>query len=219
MNQNQPATHPAQTGQAPPLTQPDDAQQMTRQNTEPALERVPQMGLLPALLETIQQVLFHPRATFEHVANPGNIRRPLLFALAMIVLVLLGGWSAYHLSQLVEFFGGWDLDLEASFFVRLYSWYFAILFLGTGFAYLTLRVLAPRQASLERTFRVYAYVLGSTHLLLLVPIFGPLLRDLWLVFSTVVALKAAHQVKLWHAIAAHVAAVGGCWLLYFHILA
>jgi hypothetical protein len=174
-------------------------------------------------LETVQQTLFHPRVTFEHMANPGSISRPLLFAVAMAMLVFLSGWGTFRLSQLMDFTNstGWSFvgGGYSVFSILTFSWYFGILFIGSGFAYLTLKLLAPKKVGFERIFRVFAYVLGSTLVLVLVPIFGPLLRNVWLVFSLVVALKAGCRVKLWHAIAAYVGAVGGYWLLFHQLLA
>lgn len=219
--QTEPETaQPAGPASSPALPKPVAAEIFAAQNTEPALEHVPRMGLLAALLETVQQVLFHPRATFEHMAVTGSILRPLLFAVAMALLVFLGGWGAFQITKLQDFADtyaySFTYDDKAIFLI--FSRYFWMLFVGSGLAFLTLKVVAPKKAGFERAFRVVAYVQGSTLILGLVQIFGVMMLPLWHAFALITALKASHQIKLWQAIVTYVVAIWLSSFLHHHLV-
>jgi len=169
--------------------------------------------LLPAIVETIKQVLSQPAETFQAMPCEGGLWKPLKF-------YLLVSWASSAAAILYQaaatlinpaMFAGEEFKNLPKYglvfiFVGLIVFMPAFLFLGSfissGILHLALMLVGGARKPFETTFRVLCYASGSTSALQFVPICGGWFYSVASLICCVIGLKEAHRTELWRPILA-----------------
>jgi len=140
---------------------------------EPAWERRGEMGIFPALLETVRSILGRPGEVFSAMPKSGGYKGPLFFWLligmitgAVAMFYQLGLWmvNPESLGPEIESLGP-GMALGIFFFYLLIFLPVMLLlgiFISAALTHLFLLLVGGAKESFETTFRVMAYAYGST---------------------------------------------------------
>ncbi len=187
---------------APPLPEGIDL--------SPAWERRSQIGLIAAILETIQEVLMQPGPTFTRMKTGGGLGSPLLYYM-ILGCIGTGIGAVYQLAfSALDPSGFEDLPIEVGtpifFIVGLVSLVFLVplfvfigAFIGAGFTHLMLMLVGGAKKEFETTFRVLCYAYGTCSLLQIIPICGSFIYAIYSIVVTAIGLAKAHEIETWRA--------------------
>ena len=163
--------------------------------SEPQWEHPVGPGVVTAFMRTVSSVLLRPVPTFSAMTTSSNIGRPFTFAvLAMLGATLLGAVVAGSAGR-----GAASAGLL--FFVTVASLAIAVplLFVEALVYHVLLMVLGGDRRGFAATFRVCAYVDGSTAMIGWVPVIGPLIALTWGVYLRIVGIREIHETSTAHA--------------------
>ncbi len=177
-------------------------------------DRREEIGLAQAYLQTVKLVLTEPGRAFSSMQKEGGLMEPLIFAL---IGGVIGGIAAliYFQStlhnplfiakmqelppQLRSLFGT-SAGMAAVFWIP-----FRIalgVFVGAAVLHLCLMLVGGAKRPFETTFRVVCYCMGSTNLLLVIPVCGGMIAGVWGLIVEVIGLAKAHQTETGRALTA-----------------
>jgi len=180
---------------------------------EPAWERRSDLGIIPALYESVRQIFSTPSATFRGMPQTGGLKGPLFF---YTILATLATWASlvynavyYQMNPkaLEELPAAVNLTPSTIMMSQIAT---AVLvpglvviwaFIMGGIFHFILRALGS-QASFEATFRTFCYVAGATFVLQFIPICGAYLFWGVLVMMLTIAFREVHRISTMQAVAA-----------------
>ncbi|MFQ3670742.1 MAG: YIP1 family protein, partial [Verrucomicrobiia bacterium] len=155
----------------------------------PAWERRAEIGLLPAIFETIQEILLNPGLTFSRMKTSGGLGSPLLY---FMILGCLGtgvgtlyqfgyGVITSEFDSLTETLALPVLAAIGLVALLIFVPIFVLLsaFLGAGMTHLFLMLVGGAKRDFETTFRVVSYSYGTASILNLVPLCGSYIYSLY----------------------------------------
>jgi hypothetical protein len=171
-------------------------------------DRRDQLGIIPAIFDTIKGVLFSPAEFYRAMPKTGGIGAPLAFGMIVGYLGLLVATIYNALTQTLV--GSAFRDLEESPLARLAPFlegglgfvanailgpfYVLIgLFVGAGIYHLVLMILGQARQGFETTFRVVCYG-QATAVFQVVPFCGGLVMAIWLIVVNIIGLSEAHGI-------------------------
>ena len=188
---------PDPMAEAPPATTRVEAQ---TPSNEPQWESPVGLGLAAAFLRTAWSVLLRPIPTFRAMTASPHIGRPFAFAvLAMVGGTLLAAVAA----SLTDSAGRIASDTGLLMFIMFGSLAVAmpLMFVEAGIYHVLLMILGGDRRGFAATFRVCAYVDGSTALVGWVPVLGPVVALIWGVYLRIVGLREIHRTSTSRAFA------------------
>lgn len=176
--------------------------------TLPPWEERQRYGFLNALYLTIKDALLAPAPFFKRMPTRIGIIQPLLFALVVGVIGSFFEWMWSLTGSSLQMFVAEDVSdvLEGPLmFGLLFVLSPAItcvhVFVGAGIIHLCLMLVGGNRLGFEATFRVVAYAMAAS-LLLIVPVCGSLLFPIWSLVVMVIGLHKIHDIEPWRAIIA-----------------
>jgi hypothetical protein len=176
-------------------------------------------------LETAKGVLFDPQALFSGLRREGGLQMPLAFAVIGATLgALVSAVYREALSGAMFSFGKpmpWGFYGPTSVVSTLIvSPIVAALvtFLLAGIYHVLLMLLDGAKFPFEATFRVTAYVIGSTALFAVIPFCGSVIGGVWGLVSAIVGLARVHEITTGKAAAAVLVPTFACCLLALILL-
>lgn len=178
-----------------------------------------------ALAQTCSEVLFRAEDTFERARRTGGLGAPLAFMMimgvgfGMISFMMNSALNSFSLPLLedswrtLETVYGAELTERvhrfveeamnpsvARVFVSIVSWQLLSVFLYTGLAHVCLMMAGAAGGGFEATFRAFAYCLGATAPLAVIPVCGGLVGLLWFTVVIVAALVKIHEATTFRVI-------------------
>ena len=179
----------------PPLSEESDVP------LQPAWERRKDMGILPALFETVRQVLSEPISTFRNMRRQGGLGAPLTF---YVLLATPTAWAAM-LYQLVAFLINpgalpsmakalTPSMLIASHAISMALTPFLLVLLAFGASAVfsaSIGILGARANSFEAVFRAFCYAVAPASVMRLIPICGDILFFAMALSLLVLAIREA----------------------------
>lgn len=190
----------------------------------PAWEKREELGLLPAMIETIKAVLLDPVATFSSMKKSGGLANPLLY---YVIPSVLGGIMGLIYNQFISKMGGTNelasLGLDSGIglvigFIALPLLLIISAFISSGVMHLCLRLIGAAQEPFEATFRVIMYASGSTAILQLVPFCGGSVAGIWALVLMVIGFTKVHNISTGKAVLAVLLPTIVCCALIFIII-
>jgi len=197
-------TPPPLSDSEPAMTAPTDPSKV-----EPAWERRAELGIIPALYESIRQIYASPTATFQAMPKTGGLKTPLFFYLIIATLATWAsiGYQAAVYQMNPEAFAQLPKSMTPSMVVTsqiatviltpgfLVIWAFIM----GGVFHLILSALGATQGSFEASFRVFCYAGGAAFVLQFIPICGPYLFWGVLIALLTIAFREVHRISSWQA--------------------
>lgn len=200
---------------------------------EPAWERRKALGGFSAMMQSVQQILGAPAATFRAMKCEGGFSGPLRYYGILFTLTtwVAAGYQIIALrvnpsAVLGEFstkISAAEMEQSLGLFMALTP-ILAVLgaFVGAGILHAALLVLGASKKPFEATFRGWCYAAASASLLQLIPLCGGMMYLLVSVVLLVIAQREIHQATTFRiAVAVVLPAVVGCGLflgLYVSLL-
>jgi hypothetical protein len=170
---------------------------------EPAWEQRRALGFFRALFRTMGQVLSTPAATFRAIEPTLPIQNALLY---FVLLASLCSYiqQGYNLSLMLAFpdllkplgdkaTPAFVLQSAAMNMIITPFFLAGMTFAFSGVLHLLLTLLGVREPSFPVTIRVFCYSVGTSYLLLLMPLCGPFIALVFAVVYLIVGLKEAHR--------------------------
>ena len=167
-------------------------------------------GQLAAAVETLRLVLTEPARAFRMMRQVGGLGDPTLYVavlgtvgtfFALIWRSMFEGWTASMMGDELAAFTGaggigmWSLVLAPFMMVVLTA-------IGALIYHLALLLFGGAPQPLETTYRVVAYVWGSTSLIQIVPMCGGIIAFVWGSVVMIIGIREAHGVPQSRALAA-----------------
>jgi hypothetical protein len=155
----------------------------------------------PAMFEMIRGVLFEPSATFRRMKTSGDLGSPILFAMLLGTLGVLGGLFWNFMLQSLGFLGH-NAAVEEMFlstgilvFMAIASPVFVLIgtFVSSGILHLCLLLTGGAKNGFEATYRVVAYATGATAFFQLLPFCGGLIGGIWAIVAEVIGAREMHE--------------------------
>jgi len=191
---------------------------------EPAWERRKTLGGFSAMIQSAQQILGAPAATFRAMKSEGGFSGPLgyygiLFTLTTWVaagyqIIALRVNPSAVLGEFSAKISAAEMEQSLGIFMALTP-LIAVLgaFLGAAVLHAALLVLGAAKKPFEATFRGWCYAAASASLLQLIPLCGGMMYLMIAVVLLVIAQREIHQVSTVRvAVAVVLPAVVGCGL-------
>ena len=159
-------------------------------------------GQLAAAVETLRLVLTEPARAFRMMRQVGGLGDPTLYVavlgtvgtfFALIWRSMFEGWTASMMGDELAAFtdaggiGMWSLVLAPFMMVVLTA-------IGALIYHLALLLFSGAPQPLETTYRVVAYVWGSTSLIQIVPMCGGIIAFVWGSVVMIIGIREAHGV-------------------------
>jgi hypothetical protein len=198
----------------PPLPEASAAAPMaSEQQGEPAWERRQSEGNVAAFFKTIGQVFSQPTTTFRGLKPQAAVGPALAY---FILLATCATWVflAYQLAfvlmvpDLVKAQFGDKVSMSMVVAGTVFNMLFAPFFLAglalafSGVLHVLLTLFGATQPVFAVTMRAFCYAVGTSYLLLLIPMCGPFAFVPCAVIFLVIALKAAHGIDAFRTLAA-----------------
>jgi hypothetical protein len=198
---------------------------------EPALpswERLEEIGIGLALVQSLREILLEPSATFRRMPRIGGISRPLVFLLVFgaagaMVVALYNLVSAVSIPDAANEYAypraGRIVSLAPFRFTPWFAicmvalapvGYALLSFAFSGLSHLMLMLLNGNQHPFETTYRTMTYVMGAASALCVVPCCGPILFLIWGIAVGILALIQTQETVAPKAAAAVIAPVFVC---------
>lgn len=188
---------------APPVVPVTDDPVVT-EGMEPAWEQRKELGVVPALLKTVKQILNIPSTSFRAMKKTGGFAAPLLF---FVVLATLGTWMSLFCEIVMikmspEKFAtnpfGAQITPAVMINMRIAAMILTPLlvavgaFITSGAIHLVVMGLCGAEKTYEATFRAYCYAVGSASVFLLIPICGSFIYLVVALVVLVIAIREVH---------------------------
>lgn len=178
--------------------------------TDTAWERRSSWLDFPALFEMIRGVLLDPVNTFRRMKLAGDMGSPLLFALILSTIGMLGALFWNVAMQGMGMFAGQHRINQFAFstglmlVLTIFSPVFVLLgtFISSGILHVCLLITGGAKNGFEATFRVVAYASGATAPFHLVPFCGGLIGGIWAIVAQVIGVREMHETTTGRALAA-----------------
>jgi len=195
----------------PALEQLGVAEETDRESggSGPAWEERESLGLLTAIGQTIQAVLFHPTPTFASMKRTGGLANPLLyfvllsstmFAVSAFYQIAMTSLNPAIFAPKLPHETGSSLSVALIGSVLLSpALYVVSAFLSSGVTHLCLKLLGGANRPFETTFRVICYAQASAAILNVIPVCGSLIGVLWGAYAIIIGLKEAQNTEGWRA--------------------
>lgn len=182
--------------------------------TGPAWENRPALGLVPALWQTVRQVLSEPSGAFSKMRREGGLGTPFTYFLILGTIGLAANYLFTGLiqaaiptdslppalAQALRNSGGTGRMLLMICLSPLIA---AIMpFIGAGVLHVCLMLCRGARRPFETTFRVYCYSAGSIMPLYLIPLCGGMLAGIWGIVTNCIGLARAHEIPTGKAVLA-----------------
>jgi hypothetical protein len=162
-----------------------------------------------AMWDMIRGVLLDPMHTFRRMKFSGDLGSPIIFALILGTIGMLGSLFWNMVIQGMGFFAGnhrvEELYLSTGLMaiLTIFSPVFVLigLFIASGILHVCLLITGGAKNGFEATFRVVAYASGSTALFQLIP-FGGLVGGVWTIVAQVIGAREMHETTTGRALLA-----------------
>ena len=162
------------------------------------------LGLLPALGQTIRDVLIQPGAAFASMRRTGGYGAPLSFYLPLAIGGSLASIGFQSLLPVQE--GMPDPIAEAGGFGMLAILCFVTtpvaLFIWSGLVHLALLALGAKRHPFETTLRTVAFAVGSGAVLQFIPLCGGFVGGIWGLVALCIGLGRTQECTAGKATAA-----------------
>jgi len=191
-------------GWAPPET--GTQQKAAGTKTTPWDERSAR-GWFDALVETVKSSLFSPSEFFEKMPTSGDMASPILYvvvlgwiggAIGQVWQYILGkglGSMLHNINPAIPVGGSTGLAAVIGTIVLLPIFILIGLFIGAAIFHVCLMIVGGAKSGFESTVRVLAYSGGSTSLLQVVPMIGPLVGGVWAIVLYVIGFSRVNEIS------------------------
>lgn len=193
----------------PPVIQPSVVESPAAGTAIPEPVQLPQIApswertegtFFTRILETLQEVLLSPKATFARMPVTGGFRKPLTYFILMtwICVSISYGYSLlfsllqadttqrHHNEVLAQAILTVAVIVFGPVLMALCS------FLSAGIWHVCLILTGGKSKPFEATYRVVCYATGSASVLLLLPCCGPVIELFWKLYVLIVGLRETH---------------------------
>jgi hypothetical protein len=160
------------------------------------------LGFMESMVQTVKQSIFQPKPFFSKLPRRGGLLPPLLYGISLQMLGSMVGflWAAVFgnsLSQLLAMLGGsavaLGLLIPLSIFMSIVVWSLAL--------HASLFLVGGAHEDFEATFRIVCYTSGVS-IFMVIPIFGEIVRTVWQLYITVIALREVQGITTAKAVGA-----------------
>ena len=184
----------------------------------------PDDSILLAFFTTLKRSALSPTAFFRAMPVRDGLGAPILFYLALGVLVAAASlfWNSIQLLILgPESLATWQaLGLSASpalllLIQFLLSPLFLLIFffVSAGVTHLVLLIVGSARSGFQATARTLAFAYSPT-ILAVVPVIGALVGTIWATVNVIIGLREAHRTDTWRAV---VAVLGPIAVVFFFV--
>lgn len=184
-------------------------------------------------VETVKRVIMTPTDTFRTMVRTGGLGRPLMFTLAaqMIGSVFAILWNVLVQGGMMMMGGGANAEVGAAgmafglgfgLLVALIAAPIGVIifaFVWSGVVHLFLMLFRAANLPYEVTFRTVCYGTGGWAVLNIVPCLGPYVAGIGGLVATIIGLIHTQETTTGKAVAACLAPVAVCCILYIGIVA
>lgn len=209
---------------APPLPVVGELLAAQESQPEPAWERRTELGMFPALMESIRQTYLTPSATFRALPPAGGFTGPLWF---YVLLSTLSSWAAIGYQMAAGIVGPKNMPegLEISHSMWIASQIgslvifplltLGVAYVGSALLHGLLLTLGGAKNGYEATFRAFCYAVGAASVMQFLPLCGgPIYLGVAITFLCI-ALREVHAMDALRATAGVVlGAIVGFGLLF-----
>ena len=172
-------------------------------------ERRDELGLWPALRETMKAVLFSPGRLFSTMSFKEGMKEPLAFGLLAGSLGSMLGffWQLILMSLGVVGFRGPFIGHLGIWFVPLFMVVFVPIFvligiyISSAILHVLLLIVRGARSGFEATFRVVCYC-QAAQVLGVVPFLGGWIAGIWQLVIQIIGLKEIHETSYLRVIVA-----------------
>lgn len=186
------------------------ARQMETPRGDCAWERRSSFLDFPAMFEMIRGVLFEPSATFRRMKTSGDLGSPLLFAVLLGTVGVLGGLFWNFMLQSLGILSQNEAVHELLFssglilFIAVLSPVFVLIgtFISSAILHVCLLITGGARNGFEATLRVVCYAAGATAFFQLLPFCGGLIGGIWAIVAEVIGSREMHETTTGRALAA-----------------
>ncbi len=203
------------------------------ERTGPAWEQREQLGVLPAIWQTIKTVLMDPNRTFATMKRDGGLGSPLLFnvivasvgTIAMVlyqVIFQVGGMSMMPpeaREQAFPMFAGAGIGMFIAVVVAVPFFTIISTFITAGIMHLSLMICSGAKQGFETTLRTYCYATGAGMALYVIPLCGGTIGGLWGLVCLCMGLAKTHEIGTGRAVCAVLLPTVVCCVLFIVIFA
>lgn len=193
---------PQASGSILPPALPEEAPE---EQPEPAWERRSQLGTLPALVQSVRQVLSVPVATFKAMKREGGLATPLFY---FVIVSTLTSWVAmgYQLAVVLmnpeATLGPLAKNLTTTSIIGVQIVSMALVpilivataFCAAGILHLVFLLLGTSGQSFEVVFRSYCYAVAPASVFRLIPLCGDILFFVTALVLLIFALRETLRV-------------------------
>jgi hypothetical protein len=171
------------------------------------------------LLNSGIEIILRPQAFFQDMPQTGGYLRPLLFASAVFIIVLL--YNALLIATRLPFpngqelRGGRVLEVVAKAPVLYLLWILGLV-VGSAMLHLSFKLLKGK-AAFQDTFRLFAYS-SVANLLSLVPLLGQYLSSIYALVLIMLGGRYVHGLSSPRAIAAPLLPALLAWVILFGLI-
>jgi hypothetical protein len=164
----------------------------------------------PAIFEMIRAVLIEPTATFRRMKTSGDLASPMIFAVLLGTIGVLGGLFWNLMMQSMGFLSdsaaaeGWFLSTGILLTMAIFSPVLVLLgtFISSGILHVCLMITGGAKNGFEATYRVVCYATGATALFQLFPFCGGLIGGVWAIVAEVFGAREMHETTTGRALLA-----------------
>jgi hypothetical protein len=160
------------------------------------------LGFMESMIQTVKQSVFSPKLFFSKLPKRGGLLQPLLYGVSLQMLGSFVGflWSMAFgnaVTQLIAMMGGSAvaLGLLVPVFVFLGIAVWAVML------HVSLLMVGGANEDFEATFRIVCYASG-VEIFNVIPIFGGIIKGVWQLYVTVIALREVQGISTGRAVAA-----------------
>lgn len=172
---------------------------------EPAWERREQLGVLPAIAQTIRQVFSEPAATFRAMKREGGFGIPLGFFLLVFTVTTLVMMTysliiiIFYPEAVSESMGGQKIPTSTLIFGQVITMIMTPLmavagaFVAAGILHAVFMALGGATQPFEATFRAWCYAMASASVFQLIPLCGGVAMWAAAAVLLIIALREVHK--------------------------
>lgn len=154
-----------------------------------------------AILEMIRGVLLDTGTTFRRMKLFGDFGSPLLFAMILNTIGMLGALFWNVVMDSMGMFAGYkqveELFISTGVMVVLTIVSPLLVLIGifitSGILHVCLLITGGEKNGFEATFRVVAYATGATAPFQLIPLCGGLIGGIWAIVAQVIGAREMHE--------------------------
>lgn len=154
-----------------------------------------------AMLEMIRGVLLDPVTTFRRMKLFGDLGSPLLFAVILNTIGMLGALFWNMMTNSIWMFSGQkqleELAVSTGFMIGLTIFSPVLVLIGifitSGILHVCLLITGGEKNGFEATLRLVAYATGATAPFQLIPFCGGLIGGIWAIVAQVIGAREMHE--------------------------